>query len=344
MNISIAMATYNGGRFLKEQLDSLAFQTHLPYELVVCDDGSTDETLELIAEFAMTALFPVRVYRNEENLGYARNFLKAARLCEGHWISFCDQDDVWLPNKLDDVREAVARDSRPIMILQNAYLCEADLSHRNKLFPDRLHAGYHGPQSQFGFWVWPGFVKTIHSSILVLLDQEALPRSYFPKDGSMTHDKWTCMVANVTGGIFVLREPAALYRRHENALTGSYADQTFKKRVGNALPVAGNHYRFLSEVAEESGDYLSVVAAYAFNEYGEDFVLASRGFARIAKIYDTRAQLYDAESPLHRAARFIEILKIGGYLGRPMISLGWKSLLKDLLRVFGVISTAGQNQ
>lgn len=92
MRVSIAMATFNGERFIREQLNSLSRQTLLPYELVVCHDGSADCTLDLIAEHAKTAPFPVRLHHNDERLGYRNNFLKAASLCTGELIAFCDQD------------------------------------------------------------------------------------------------------------------------------------------------------------------------------------------------------------------------------------------------------------
>jgi len=334
------MAAYNGGRYLREQLDSLAAQEHLPCELVVCDDGSTDNTLEIIACFAETSPFPVRVYRNEKNLGFAENFLKAARLCKSDWISFCDQDDVWLPNKLDDVRAAIELDSRPVMILQNAYLCEADLSHRKRLFPNRLRVGYHPPKSQFGFWVWLGFLQTFHSSLLNFRNNSRLPRNYFPGHDTMSHDKWTCMVANATGGVCVLGGPAALYRRHEKALTGSYVDQTMRERIDKALPVGGDHYRFLSEVAVEIADYLQAMADCAPSETSEDFVDAARDFRRIARVQAARSQLYETSNLSDKVAEFTKVLTQGGYIGPPMISLGWKSLLKDACRVLGVIGTA----
>ena len=98
--ISIAMATYNGSKYLREQLDSLAAQTLPPCELVVTDDGSTDDTLGILDRFRRRAPFPVHLHRNEQRLGYRDNFLKAAQLCSGELIAFCDQDDVWMPDKL----------------------------------------------------------------------------------------------------------------------------------------------------------------------------------------------------------------------------------------------------
>ena len=87
------MGTYNGGPYLREQLDSIAAQTHLPDELVVCDDDSTDRTVAILEDFAATAPFPVRVYVNPKNLGTAKNFERAIGLATGEVIALADQDD-----------------------------------------------------------------------------------------------------------------------------------------------------------------------------------------------------------------------------------------------------------
>ena len=100
MKISVALATYNGAVYLKQQLDSLALQTVLPDELIVCDDSSTDETLRILMNFKNTAPFEVQVFKNEVNLGFNKNFERAMSLCTGDLIFLCDQDDVWFDNKL----------------------------------------------------------------------------------------------------------------------------------------------------------------------------------------------------------------------------------------------------
>ncbi len=101
MTISIAMATYNGERFLPTQLDSIATQTRLPDELVISDDGSSDSTIEIVEKFAAYAPFKVTLLKNLDRLGSIKNFERALTQCSGEIIALSDQDDLWLPEKLE---------------------------------------------------------------------------------------------------------------------------------------------------------------------------------------------------------------------------------------------------
>lgn len=103
LRLSVAMCTYNGSRYLREQLRSVAAQSCLPYELVVCDDGSQDDTVSLLRLFAETAPFQLRIHKNAERLGPAKNFERAIGLCEGDVIALSDQDDVWRPDKVESL-------------------------------------------------------------------------------------------------------------------------------------------------------------------------------------------------------------------------------------------------
>jgi glycosyltransferase involved in cell wall biosynthesis len=88
--VSVAMATYNGDKYISEQLESIASQSVLPAEVVITDDCSSDSTIEIIQQFASTAPFPVKLVRNAERLGYAGNFFKACRSSSQPLIAFCD--------------------------------------------------------------------------------------------------------------------------------------------------------------------------------------------------------------------------------------------------------------
>lgn len=97
------MTAYNGSKYIKQQLDSFACQTILPDEVVVCDDLSSDDTVDILEHYAQSAPFNLKVYRNIENIGYTRNFEKALSLCTGDLIFLSDQDDVWYENKISAI-------------------------------------------------------------------------------------------------------------------------------------------------------------------------------------------------------------------------------------------------
>ena len=99
-SISVVMATYNGERFIYQQLNSLLGQTAQIDELIVSDDGSTDRTLDILEEFSKSAPFRVSITRNGARLGYRENFMQAASLADCDLIAFCDQDDIWDSQKL----------------------------------------------------------------------------------------------------------------------------------------------------------------------------------------------------------------------------------------------------
>lgn len=98
--ISIAMATYNGEKYIEEQLESLLNQTVLPDEIIICDDCSTDKTVQIIKD-KYSCYGCIKLYVNEKNLGYRRNFKKAISLTQGDFIFLCDQDDEWHEDKIE---------------------------------------------------------------------------------------------------------------------------------------------------------------------------------------------------------------------------------------------------
>lgn len=121
--ISVALATRNGERHLRELLDSLARQEPTPDELIVCDDSSTDGTLDLLREFASNAPFSVEIVQNQRAVGNLKSLVTAVGLCHSELILFCGQDDIWLPEKIDTLRRAAAAP-------------EAVISHDIALFSD----------------------------------------------------------------------------------------------------------------------------------------------------------------------------------------------------------------
>lgn len=108
--ISVALCTYNGSRYLRAQLESLLAQTYRKLEIVAVDDCSTDDTVAILNEYEARDA-RLRVLSNPSNLGLQKNFERAISLCAGDFIAPCDQDDVWLPEKLDTLYEAIGNHS-----------------------------------------------------------------------------------------------------------------------------------------------------------------------------------------------------------------------------------------
>ena len=112
--ISVALCTYNGTRYLEHQLRSILSQVYAPYEMIISDDGSTDNTVELAESICLEADFPVRILVSKSNKGIKANFEKAIGACSGDYIALADQDDIWLSEKLSIFSDAILKSNRSV--------------------------------------------------------------------------------------------------------------------------------------------------------------------------------------------------------------------------------------
>jgi glycosyltransferase involved in cell wall biosynthesis len=220
MKISLALTTYNGEPYLEAQLQSIAEQTRLPDEMVVCDDGSTDRTLAILEAFAASASFPVRIIRNEVNLGSTRNFEKAAMLCMGEAIAFCDQDDVWLPEKLARCEAALEANPNAGLVFTNAAVVDRALNPLGftmweaVLFnAERQHRMTHGEAMEVLMErnVVTGACMMFRASVRDLV---------VPFSAMWVHDAWIAMLVSLFYDVAIVPEPMMLYRQHGNNQIG----------------------------------------------------------------------------------------------------------------------------
>jgi glycosyltransferase involved in cell wall biosynthesis len=225
--ISIAMTTYNGERFLEEQLGSLIEQTTLPNELVVCDDGSTDRTPEILAQFAKRKLFPVRIVINNQRLGWRENFLKAASLCTSDYIAFCDQDDIWLKQKLAVVESYLRRNQ--CMLLQHGFRLIDDAG--NVISPDMDWKNLELREAPWRHSY--GLTQVFHRSLLEFSDLWELSEDHFEPGQRMGHDQWIRFLSSLLGHTLSINEVLIRYRQHENSVVGwwSPADRVMQKTI-----------------------------------------------------------------------------------------------------------------
>lgn len=108
--ISIALASYNGEKYISEQIDSILAQTYQDFELIICDDCSTDNTWQILEEYAQRDN-RIKIFRNEKNLGFKKNFEKAILLCKGDYVALSDQDDIWTENHLEVLLQNIGKKS-----------------------------------------------------------------------------------------------------------------------------------------------------------------------------------------------------------------------------------------
>lgn len=212
--ISVAMATYNGERFIKEQIDSILRQTVKPTEIVVCDDCSTDNTWDILQQYANRD-FRIHVYRNDQNLGFIKNFEKAISLCSGEYIALSDQDDIWMDNHIELLLNGIGD---KVLCCGNALLVDEngkslDLSYKEMELLDSL------PDDDFQKLKSMLFFRSPYQGASMLFKREltkcALP---FPQ-GVSYHDRWLAMVACVSGGISYLDSIVLYYRRTNDNVT-----------------------------------------------------------------------------------------------------------------------------
>ena len=219
MPVSVAIATFNGAEFLAEQLDSIIGQSVPVTEIVVCDDNSTDNTLKILEEYRKRYPEIFKIFRNELNLGCAGNFERALMLCSGDIIFLADQDDVWLPDKVEKMVAPFANkkvlgvysDSR---IVDHALIpCgkETHLQLRGYKIKKLLSL----PQAEvFTRRVPPAaHDMAIRRSALKLL----IP---FPKLKNV-HDTFIGVVIAAMNGWAVVPEPLTLFRQHASNASNS---------------------------------------------------------------------------------------------------------------------------
>lgn len=218
--ISVAMCTYNGSAFLPEQLASMAAQTRLPDELVVCDDGSVDATPQIVAEFARYAPFPVRWIRNEVNLGSSKNFEKAIGLCTGDLIALSDQDDIWMPEKLARQAERFERDPALGGVFSDAELVDD----KSQPVGIRLWVGFRFPPRQQKKFREGGAVDVLLKWNVVtgatLMIRASLRPIYSPIPDCWHHDGWIAWMAVLYSKLDFLEEPLIRYRIHASQQVG----------------------------------------------------------------------------------------------------------------------------
>lgn len=200
--ISIALCTYNGSAFLREQLDSVIGQQYTHWELVIVDDCSTDSTHAILEEYAAKDA-RISLHYNQQNLGYNKNFEKALRLCRSELIAICDQDDIWHPAKLEKQVQLIGDHA---LVYHDSEFIDAGGRTMNRRISDKLNF-YRGDAPEVFL-----FLNCV-SGHSILLKKSVLQKSLpFPDD--FHYDQWLAFNAACLGTIDFVPQPLVKYRQH----------------------------------------------------------------------------------------------------------------------------------
>jgi glycosyltransferase involved in cell wall biosynthesis len=320
--LSVAMCTYNGARFLREQLESIAAQTRLPDELVVCDDRSADESPEIVRNFAKNAPFPVRLEINGTNLGSTKNFEKAIGLCQGGLISLADQDDVWKPQKLAVLERTLNDHPEAGYVFSDAELVD-DV----------------GRSTGKGLWASlrinvariDEFRGTNQFSILfgrsmvtgaTMVFRASLKRTLLPISRHLVHDYWISLVSSGIGAFGIpVHEKLIQYRKHGGQQIGP-GSKSLIERVRQARQLEASQYDRLAQGYEDArGRFL--LAAVEGRVYPASYMdLIEEKIAHLSR----RAAARSASGTAKVSGVLAEI--ITGRYGR--FSGSWRAVIKDL--------------
>ena len=223
--ISIAMATYNGSKYMKEQLDSIYAQTYKNFEVIVVDDLSTDETVQILEQYKRK--YGLTYFVNDKNMGVTKNFEKAISLCKGEYIALVDQDDIWLPEKIEVLYENIGAAS---LIYSNAGIVNAKSEIQNKtaksIYP--LYELDSNTRDLYKYIV-------LHSFILgcsTMFKKELLPDLIPIYQTKRNHDWFLTVCAYNNNGIKYIDEVLFYYRHHNNNYSRGNGETIFQSILG----------------------------------------------------------------------------------------------------------------
>ncbi|MHB1145456.1 MAG: glycosyltransferase family 2 protein [Thiobacillus sp.] len=197
--ISICLATYNGSAYIEAQLRSVLEQLSQKDEVVVADDGSTDDTIAIVDAIGDPR---IRWVAQGGRLGVVKNFERSVSAASGEYIFLCDQDDVWLPGK---VEHCIAALQTHLLVVTDCKIVDSEL---NEIAPSFFRLRNSGSGLLHNLWK-NGYLGCCMAFRRELLNY-ALP---FPQ-GIPMHDMWLGLIAETQGSVSFLPKPLSLYRRH----------------------------------------------------------------------------------------------------------------------------------
>lgn len=208
--VSVVMCTYNGSRFVAEQIESICKQTYKNLQIIIVDDASTDNTYEIVKQYCVKDE-RIQAYENDNNLGFNLNFNKACKLATGNFVAIADQDDIWELTKIEKLLAKISED--PDTLLVHCISARFEKFGKFHLKSHRL-VNYMAGKDVRNF-----FLSNFISGHNMLLKKSLLEKS-LPFPGNVYYDWWLAAVASCNGKIEPVPEILVWHRMHDSNATG----------------------------------------------------------------------------------------------------------------------------
>lgn len=324
MTVSVAMCTCEGASYVAEQVRSIVNQSHPPDELVVWDDASSDNTLEIVRKETRESAILLRVYAGEQRVGHVKNFDRALQACAGDVVFLCDQDDVWFPKRIETMLSRF-NSSGTSLVYCDATITDARLRPTGKTVFDSHRRWGVGRSRMPLDVVRSGGVLGCQMAL-----SRELVRLCTPLSPSWSHDNWIMTIASATGRVVAVEEALQMYRRHATAVALNFhIDNNMRDRLKHRIKrrSPATYQRDLekwSDLVERLSD-IDHLDAFADRSCFDDYLTE---FCRRKDLAVLRSSL--AELPRRR--RLIPVVQtcLSGDYARYLRSVG--SPAKDLLR------------
>lgn len=261
--IDILLATYNGERFLAEQLDSLVAQTHENWRIIVRDDGSSDGTVAILEAFRERHPDKVLFIEDDDgNLGLIRNFSRLMERSDAPYAAFCDQDDVWIPEKLAvslariHALEKECGADTPLLVFSDLKIVDENLQ--------PIHLSFWRYQRVTPVWSNEFnrvLIQNMVTGCTTLMNRQLCARACPIPEAAAYHDWWTVLVAATFGKSGYCSQPTVYYRQHMQNVVGTRTNRT---TIRQAFVMLRNRHRY-----KEATRHRFIQAALFQKQFGE---------------------------------------------------------------------------
>jgi glycosyltransferase involved in cell wall biosynthesis len=317
---SVAICTYHGAGYIAAQLQSIADQSCLPDEVVLVDDGSSDDTLAVVNRFAQSSSLPLEVHVNPRNLGVTRNFERAVQLCTGDVVFLCDQDDVWHSSKVEQMIRRFEANPEIGLVFSNASLVDASL----RSLGETLWQALRLEQDERSQLLSPHAFDLLLRRYLVTGATMAFRRSYLealvPFSKHLLHDAWITLILTAIGQIGMVDETLVDYRQHVSQQIGERDKmRSWWTQYKTARRMDANYFsKQLLAFTDVRDRVLDLRDSWVHPQIGK---LAED------KVRHDASRMAIREARLRGLSQLVRELSAGRY---HRFSYGWKSVAQDL--------------